>query len=394
MITDKIKGDKVIWTIAILLSILSLLAVYSSTGLLAYLKQDGNTEYYLFKQFVIIICGFALMYFIHLINYVKFEKIVHVFLVLAIILLVMTMLFGPEINYAKRYLKIPGTGLTFQTSDFAKLAIIMFIARFLVVNKEKIKSLKGAFIPIVIPILLVCGLILPEDLSTSVSIFLVCLCLLFFAQVPIKYIAYLCLIGIAIISILFIVSHYYPDPEPDNPNSHTLLKRVGTWKSRILTFFQPGEEEHQQVFHAKIAVASGGLLGKMPGNSTQKFFVPHPYSDFVYAIIIEEYGLAGGTVIMLLFLTLLFRSIRIARQSKKFGAYLVIGISLMMVVQAMINMGVAVNLLPVTGQTLPFISMGGTSFWFSCIGIGIILSVSKSVNKQEQEHGKKIYAKV
>ena len=379
---EKIKGDKVIWTIAILLSVLSLLVVYSSTGTLAYKMQGGNTEYYLFKQFIIVVMGFGLMYVTHLIHFKYFSRLAQFLFFLSIPLLLITMFFGPEINSANRLLWIPGTGLTFQPSDLAKLALLMYIARFLAKNQDQIKNFKSGFLFIIVPIIIICALILPGNFSTAAIIFVTSLILLFIGRANFYHIISLVGIGIISVGILYFIGKSIPDASKENK----LLKRTTTWVNRIDNFFDPDEDQVYQVEQSKIAVATGGLIGKMPGNSTQRNFLPHPYSDFVYAIIIEEYGIIGGFVVILLYLILLFRSMKIARRCPmKFGSFLVIGISFMMVFQALINMGVAVNILPVTGQTLPFISMGGTSFWFTSIGIGMILSVSRNLDTQQIE---------
>jgi len=376
MMFEKIKGDKVIWIIAILLSVLSLLVVYSSTGSLAYLRQGGNTEYYLTKQLIIVALGFMLMYFTQMIPY-KYFSLPSTFLyVFAVLLLAFTVVFGPRINGAQRFLPIPGTGLTFQPSDLAKLVLMMFIARFLAKNQEQIKSFKSGFLYIIIPIILVCGLILPGNFSTAAMVFLISLILLFIGRANVYHILILIAVGGLSVGILYYIGTNHPD----------LIKRSTTWVHRINQFIHPDDEQVWQVEQSKIAIATGGLIGKMPGNSTQRNFLPHPYSDFVFAIIIEEYGMIGGLSIVLLYLILMFRSIKIARRANmKFGSFLAIGISLLLVFQALINMGVAVNLLPVTGQTLPLISMGGTSFWFTSIGIGIILSVSRNVEEEKEE---------
>jgi cell division protein FtsW len=383
MIFEKIKGDKVIWIVAVLLSVLSLLVVYSSTGSLAYREQGGNTEYYLFKQFIIVALGFGLMYVTSLMHFKYFSRLAQFLLFLSIPLLIITMFFGPEINGANRLLWIPGTGLTFQTSDLAKLALIMYIARFLAKKQERIKDLKSGFLFIIIPVIIVCALILPGNFSTAALLFVTSLILLFIGRANSLHLLTLVGIGIISVGILYFAGKSYPE----------LIPRSTTWVNRLDQFFYPDEDQVYQVEQSKIAVATGGVLGKMPGNSTQRNFLPHPYSDFVFAIIIEEYGLVGGIVVILLYLILMFRSMKIARNCPmRFGSFLVVGISFIMVFQALINMGVAVNLLPVTGQTLPFISMGGTSFWFTSIGIGMILSVSRTVNEQQVKQENLQYA--
>lgn len=380
---EKIKGDKVIWGLAIILSVMSLLTVYSSTGSLAWLKKGGNTEYYLIKQFMIVAFGLMLMYIAHLINFRYYSRIGQFLMPLSIPLLAITLLFGPEINNANRYLEfdIPMAGtMSFQTSDLAKIALMMYLARYLSKKSENKNPYWLGLIYVIAPILAIFILILPANLSTAAMLFFASLILLFIGRDNTNLLT-LIAIGVLGFGIIWGIAKYTPDTLP----------RAKTWMARLESFFDRSGEPSYQVTQSKIAIATGGLTGKMPGNSTQKNFLPHAYSDFVYAIIIEEYGLIGGTVVVLMFLILLFRSIKIARKCRmKFGSYLVVGISFLMVLQALINMGVAVDILPVTGQTLPFISMGGTSFWFSCLGLGMILSVSRSIDDKEPENIKNI----
>jgi len=387
MITRLINGDKVIWVLVIILSAISLLAIYSSTTSLAWREQNGNTEYYLIRQFIFVVLGLLIMFSVHRMNYIYFSRAAQFLFYASIVLLIATLLFGPVINGARRYLliNIPGFGMiTFQTSDMAKLALMMYLARFLAKNQEEIRNFKNGFIKIIIPILVICGLILPSNFSTAAMLFVASLGILYIGRASIKHIAALIGIGALSFMMLLLIAKYQPE----------LLPRAATWYNRAESHFTEDSEPAYQVMVSKISIAGGGLFGKMPGNSTQRNFLPHSYSDFVYAIIIEEYGIIGGAFVVLLFVVLMFRSIKIARLCQtKFGSFLVVGISFLMVFQAMINMGVAVNLLPVTGQTLPFISMGGTSFWFSCAGLGIILSVSRSIEeKQPVEKNEIAYA--
>ena len=371
---SKIKGDKVIWLVVIILSVFSILAVYSSTGSLAYKYQGGNTEYYMIKHLFILLFGFLLMYLAHLVKYTYFSRIFQIALYIAVPLLVLTLFVGLNLNEAKRVLPLP-FGFTFQTSDLAKLTLIMYLARMLTKRQDKIKDFKSAFIPIMIPILIVCFLILPANFSTAAILFTTSLVLLFIGRISLKHIFSMIGIGVVAMLIMVMIAKSYPD----------LLPRVGTWISRVENFKNGDSEDNYQVEQAKIAVASGGIIGKMPGNSEQRYFLPHPYSDFIYAFIIEEYGLIGGVLIVLLYLILLFRAVKIVTKApNNFGAFLTIGVAFSLVFQAMINMGVAVNLLPVTGQPLPLVSMGGTSIWFTSISIGIILSVSKEIDKSNK----------
>jgi len=368
-ILNKIKGDKIIWLVVLLLSVVSLLAVYSSTGTLAYKYQGGNTEYYMIKHFIILVFGLFLMYLAHLIKYTYFSRIFQIAIWIAIPLLGLTLVIGLDLNEAKRVLPLP-FGLTFQTSDLAKLTLIMYLAGMLTKRQDVIKDFRQAFVPIVIPVLIVCFLILPANFSTAAILFTTSLVLMFIGRVSLKHIFSMVGIGVVILLVMFMIAKSYPD----------LLPRASTWISRVESFSDKESEENYQVEQAKIAIARGGIIGKMPGNSEQRNFLPHPYSDFIFAIIIEEYGLLGGVFVVFLYMILLFRAVKIVTKvPRNFGAFLTIGVAFSLVFQAMINMGVAVHLLPVTGQPLPLVSMGGTSVWFTSISIGIILSVSKEV---------------
>lgn len=371
--TKYFKGDSVIWAIIIILSIISILAVYSSTGTLAYKYQGGNTTYYFLKHTLFILFGFFIIYITHSIPYRYYSKISQLLLFISIPLLLLTLLLGTSLNEASRWLTLPGLGVTFQTSDLAKLALIMYVARMLTKKQDSIKEFKDAFVPVFLPILIVCGLIFPANFSTSALLFFTTWILMFVGRISYKYL--FGIIGIGIIFIAFFVTIAYQLPEQG---------RIGTWKNRIENFVSGDEETNYQADQAKIAIVTGGFIGKLPGNSTQRNFLPHPYSDFIYAIIVEEYGLIGGLILIILYIILLHRSIVVARSSPGvFGTFLAIGLGFSLVFQAMINMAVSVNLLPVTGQTLPFVSMGGTSILFTSAAIGIILSVSRSSNKKE-----------
>lgn len=373
-ILDKVKGDKMIWLIVLFLSVFSILAVYSSINTLAFKYHDGNTEYYLIKHFSLMVFGFVLMYLSHLANYRVYSRIAQLLLIISIPLLLFTLFFGSDINDARRWITVPGINLSFQTSDLAKLALIMFVARYLSKNQKVIKDFRTGFLPIILIVTVVCGIIAPADLSSAAILFLTCMLLMFIGRVAIKYL--FATVGAGVVAIAFIVLLAYSFPE---------VGRLGTWKSRVEAFFD-GDEVSYQVQQSKIAIADGGLFGKGPGNSTQRNFLPHPYSDFIYSIILEEYGLVGGTLILLLYLVFLYRVIRIVIKSPgTFGALLAAGLALSLVIQALVNMAVAVNLLPVTGLTLPLISMGGTSLWFTSIAIGIILSVSRFIELDEQK---------
>jgi cell division protein FtsW len=372
-ISDLIKGDRTIWIVVVILSIFSVLAVYSSTGTLAYKYQQGNTEYYLLKHFAILIAGLVFMYLAHNVKYTYYSRVSQLLIWIAVPLLIITLFMGTTLNQAPRWLTLPVVGITFQTSDLAKLALIMFVARLLSKKQSQIKDLKSAFLPIIFPVLLVCGLILPANLSTAAVLFMTCICLMFIGRVKMQYL--LSLMAIGVVGLCCMVGLLMLTPSQG---------RLETWKNRIEHFVSGDTEGNYQVQQSKIAIAKGGWFGVGPGNSTQRNFLPHPYSDFIFAIIIEEYGFLGATVIILMYLILLFRTIRIVSRSPgAFGTLLAMGCCLSLVFQAMINMAVAVNLFPVTGMTLPLVSMGGTSILFTSIALGIILSVSKSTGQED-----------
>lgn len=388
-IQQYLKGDKVIWGIILILSLVSLLAVYSSTGTLAYRLQGGNTAYYFFKHGSFLLFGFGAIYVTHLIPYKYYLRLAQIFLFIAIPLLMLTLVLGTSLNSASRWLTLPGIGLTIQTSDFAKVALIMYVARMLAFKQEEIKDFRKSFIPIILPVALVCMLILPANFSTSAMLFMICVCLMFIGRVSVKHIGLLGLFGIVFLSLFIWLA----------PMTKTKIGyRVETWKHRIENFTstsktEKDEDSNFQADQAKIAVATGGIIGKGPGNSTQRNFLPHPYSDFIFAIIVEEYGMVGGIIIIFLYLSLLFRAGTIVRKCERtFPAFLTIGLALGLVFQALINMAVAVNLFPVTGQTLPLVSMGGSSILFTSSALGIILSVSRSLEPEEKAiDDKKLY---
>jgi len=368
------KGDRVIWLIVIFLSLFSILAVYSSTGTLAYKYHSGDTEFYLLRHFRTLIIGFALIYVSHLLKYTVYARVSKIALIITLPLLLLTLFLGTNLNDASRWLTVPGIGLSFQTSDLAKLALLLYVARQLSIRQDNIKDFKSAFLPIMLPVLIACAFIIPANFSTAALLFVTNVVLMFIGRISIKYI--LALLGIGLLFLFMLIGLYLIAPK--------VLPRFETWKNRIENFSGKGVKENYQTEQAKIAIAKGGLTGMGPGNSTQRNFLPHPYSDFIFAIIIEEYGLVGGSFLVFLYLALFFRVIQIARKSPRaFATLLAIGCGFSLVFQAMINMAVAVNLFPVTGQTLPLVSMGGTSIFFTGISIGIILSVSRDLEKEE-----------
>jgi cell division protein FtsW len=372
-----LKGDKVIWVIMFLLSLLSILVVYSAVVTLAHKYKQGNTEYFLLKQFVIIALGFGIAYMFHKIKYTVFSKVAQIGFILSIPLLIYTLLKGVSAGEASRWLEIPGLGLTFQSSDFAKLMLLIYVARILTVKTKELQDLKSVFKLLLVPIGIVCVLILPANFSTAALLFFNCLLLMFLGGIHIKIILKIFGICVLVAGLFFTWIMFAPDTIPGG--------RGSTWKSRIESFSNGDAKSNYQSEQAKIAIA-GGIIGKGPGKSTQRAFLPQASSDFIYAIIIEEYGLFGGIFLLFLYMILLYRGIKILRDNDKpFGGLVAIGLSFSLVFQALVNMAVAVNLFPVTGQPLPLISMGGTSIWFTMITLGIILSVSRASEDKTKE---------
>ncbi|MGE7778090.1 FtsW/RodA/SpoVE family cell cycle protein [Chitinophaga sp. NPDC101104] len=373
---QKTKGDKVIWTIVFFLSAVSLLAVYSSTGSLAYRVYSGHTEYYLFKQLSVLILGILIIYFAHRVNYTIYSRVAQIGFLLSIPLLMYTLAFGSNLNDASRWIKLPVINLTFQTSDIAKLALFMYVARQLSKKQGVIDDFKKGFLPIILPVVVICGLIMPANMSTALLLGASCMLLCFIGRVPLKYLAGMIAAGLVLVVLMFGIAKLTG-----------MEGRTKTWMSRIESFTSAEtHEEPYQVQQAKIGIVNGGLLGKGPGNSTARNFLPHPYSDFIFAIILEEYGIFGAFLVMAAYLILLLRSIRIFKNCPyAFGAFLALGLSVTLVIQALMHMAVNVNLLPVTGLTLPLVSMGGSSVIFTSLSIGIILSVSRHVEEAENK---------
>ncbi len=391
---NKTRGDKVIWTLVVLLAMMSLLVVYSSTGSLAYKMYRGNTEVYLFKQVVFIAIGLMLIYFAHLINYTLFSRIAQVLFWITVPLLLYTLFFGVKLNEGSRWIRLPIINLTFQTSDLAKLALFMYLSRMLSKKQNIIKDFKTGFVPVIIPIVITCLLIAPANLSTALLTGATSMMLLFIGRVRMKHLfltGIVAMIPVLLLILSAVIQHNSNGIKAKSENRSRLTARVSTWVNRVETFMYGGnsqdDEDNYQVNQAKIAIAKGGIVGLGPGNSEQRNFLPHPYSDFIYAIIIEEYGIVGGAVVMFVYLIFLFRSIQLFRKCPyAFGAFLALALSFTLVIQAMANMAVNVNLFPVTGVTLPLLSMGGSSFLFTCVAIGLILSVSRYVEKSELKH--------
>jgi len=390
-LSQKTKGDKVIWAAVIVLALVSLLVVYSSTGSLAYRLSKSN-ESYLFKQIVFIGIGIMIIYFLHKVNYKIYSQIARLLFILSIPLLIYTLFFGVRLNEGSRWIRLPIIQMTIQTSDLAKLALFMYLSRLLSKKQDVIKDFKQGFLPVIIPVVLICILIAPANLSTALLIGATSMLIMFIGRVSARHL--LLIIGVALIPVMLLIStavihHKQNNGEIIKIESHSrLFARVGTWINRVENFVYGGadadDDDNYQVNQAKIAIAKGGWMGVGPGNSEQRNFLPHPYSDFIFAIIIEEYGLLGGLFITFIYLVFLYRCIRIFRRCPyAFGAFLALALSFTLVIQALANMAVAVNLFPVTGVTLPLISMGGSSFIFTCIAIGIILSVASNAEQLE-----------
>jgi cell division protein FtsW len=356
---QNLKGDPIIWFIVLILSVFSILVVYSATGSLAYKMMGGNTEYYLIKHSVLVALSLGAIWVAHRIDFRYYSKISRLLLWLSVPLLLFTWLFGTNINEASRWITIPIINQAFQPSDLAKLALIVTLASMLSKRQNDIADFQKAIIPMLFWIGLICGLIALTNISSAILLFLTCMLVLFIGRVPVKYLMMLVLIGAMFGSISFFVG-----------------QRGGTAMNRIQDYVT--NDTPFQAKQAYVAIASGGFFGKGPGQSDQRNFLPHPYSDFIFAIIVEEYGMLGGGIILLLYLALLYRGMKAAEDNDRaYGGLLSAGLSFTIVIQAIVNMGVAVGLGPVTGLTLPFISMGGTSQLFAGLTLGIILSVSR-----------------
>ncbi len=374
------KGDPIIWTVIIVLAAISLLAVYSSTGTLAYKYQGGNTYYYMFKHFSFLLVGIGLIWLIHQMDYRLFAKYATVLLVLSIVLLGITLLTGMSLNQAARWITVPGLGLSFQPSELAKLALVMYIARTLARHQDEEEGAKDAFKPIMTYLALVCGLIFTEDFSTAFLIGFIAFLMMFVGRVPVKYL--LGTVGAAalLVTLLILASPYLP-----------FLHRAATWKTRVENFMggdkvDDDSDGNYQARQSQMAIATGGIFGKGPGNSRQRNFLPHPYSDFIFAIIVEEWGAFGAILMIMCYVVFLFRAGVIVRGSTRtFPAFLALGLSYLLVFQGFFNMGVAVGIFPVTGQPLPLVSMGGTSILFTCVAFGAILSVSRNNMEEAQK---------
>ena len=374
-----LKGDKVLWVIIILLSIFSFLPIYSASSNLVYVIGKGTTWSHLIKHFMILSIGFVLIYSMHKIPYNYFKGISILLIPIIVLLLIYTFSLGTTIDgtIASRWIQIPIIGLSFQTSSLAFLVLMIYTAYYLAKIYDKKKSFKSTLIPFWTPIILIISLIIPSNLSTAVLIFISIFLLSFIGGYPIRYLISILLLAFLFISIFIIAAKAFPDKIPN---------RVDTWISRIENFNNKNDlKGNYQIERAKIAIASGEIFGLGAGKSRMKNFLPQSSSDFIYAIIVEEFGLIGGIAIIVFYLLILYRITVISFKSQTiFSKLLVIGLGLPIVIQAFLNIGVALQVFPVTGQTLPLISSGGTSAWMTCIAVGIILSVSIDNNNYEK----------
>ena len=381
-IFKNIQGDSVIWAIIGVLAIFSFLPVYSASSNLAYLYGDGNTFKFLAKHFAHLVLGFGILYGVHKIPYHYFRGLSMIALPIVVVLLLITMAQGTTIGgaNASRWIRVPLVGVTFQTSTLAAVVLMTYVARYLSTIESKLVSFKETLLPLWLPVFLIIGLILPANFSTAAIIFAMVVLLVFIGGYPFRYLAIILTTGLLLLSLFVLSAKAFPDVFPN---------RVDTWISRVASFVDKTDKDADyQIIKAKTAIASGGITGLGPGKSVQKNFLPQSSSDFIYAIIVEEFGLLGALVVMVVYLLLLFRLVVVAHKSSSmFAKLLVIGVGLPVVFQALVNMAVAVELFPVTGQTLPLISSGGTSIWMTCLALGMVLSVSakREVEKNEEQ---------
>ncbi|WP_338407457.1 FtsW/RodA/SpoVE family cell cycle protein [uncultured Flavobacterium sp.] len=381
-LVNNLKGDRVIWSFVALLALFSFMPVFSASSNLAYMNHGtGNTISFLLKHLAHIFIGFIIIYWVHKVPFHYYRGISKIALPIVWILLAYTMIKGTVIAgaNASRWIQVPFIGITFQTSTLASIVLLIFVARYLSKKREEEVTFKASLLELWLPVFITLMFILPSNFSTAALIFSMVLMLAFVGKYPLKYIGFIIGTGIAALALFVLLAKAFPD-------SH-FFSRVDTWTSRIENFRtnKPGEDDYQ-IEKAKIAIASGGIYGLGPGKSVQKHFLPQSSSDFIYAIIVEEWGLIGGLGVLFLYLLLFFRFIVAAHKANSlFGKLLVVGLGFPMIFQAMINMAVAVELLPVTGQTLPFISSGGSSIWMTSIALGIIINVTKKDEEIAEE---------
>jgi cell division protein FtsW len=367
------QGDRIIWLVIAMLAIFSVLTVYSSADVLAQ-RNNTYTESFLVRHIVLMMGAVVVMYVAHMVNYMQYARWSTVLVAIAIPLLIYTMFFGVSINGASRWIRLPFVGITFQTSDFAKLAIILYVARTVAIMQTKKLSQLELFGPVLATVIFIA----PFDLSNALVLFLTCVMQMFIGKVELRNVFSLIMLGAGLFAMLIIMSEIFP------------AIRIDTWISRLKVFLEGGSPEDTfQLLQAKMAVAKGGFFGVGPGNGMQSYFLPHAYSDYIYCIIVEEYGMIGGVLVLMLYMMLVIRTIRMVNKSPKaFGSMLAMGLTLSITIQAFAHMAVNVNLMPVTGLTLPFVSLGGTSLMFTGISLGIVLSVSRQIEKSTEKEKK------
>jgi cell division protein FtsW len=373
---NKLQGDRTIWMVTFFLSLISILAVYSAISTLAY-KAHGNNLRFLIKHGLMIVAGFGLMYYVHRVQFKYFARLSLILIWVAALMLVYALVFGHNLNDANRWIAIPLIGLTFQPSDFAKIVLVIYVARVLAQKRDQLHDFRNGVVPVLIPVAVICGLILPANFSTAAMLASICFLMMFLAGVPFKHMSKIFIAGFGLIVAIIVVGETTGFPT-----------RYKTWKNRIINAMNDDSDGNYQTKLAKYAIHEGGIIPKGPGTGSSRNFLPHPYSDMIYPFIIEEYGsVLGGITLVLLYLILLFRTIKLSINNPKMSAQLTaLGLSFMLVIQAFINMAVAVSLFPTTGQPLPMVSMGGTSTLFTCLAIGIILSICRTKDETEEEH--------
>jgi cell division protein FtsW len=374
---NKLQGDRTIWMVTFFLSLISILAVYSAISTLAY-KAHGNNLRFLIKHTLMIAVGFGIMYYVHRLKFKYFAQLSRLLIWIAALLLAYALVFGHNLNDANRWIAIPLIGLTFQPSDFAKIVLVIYTARTLAIKRDMLHDFKEGVIPVLWPIALICGLILPANFSTAAMLAFVNILMMFLAGVPFKHMSKLMMAGFGLLICIVVLGETTGFPG-----------RYKTWKNRIVNAMNEDSDGNYQTDLAKYAIHEGGIIPKGPGSGSSRNFLPHPYSDMIYPFIIEEYGsVLGGITLVLLYLILLYRTIKLSIHNPKMGAQLTaLGLAFMLVIQAFINMAVAVSLFPTTGQPLPLVSMGGTSTLFTCLALGIILSICRTRDELEEDLG-------
>ena len=374
-----LEGDKAIWAVVALLALFSFLPVYSASSNLVYVVGNGTTIGHLLKHGMLLILGFGIIYGMHKIPTHYFKGLSIIALPVVILLLIYTLAQGTTIEgaNASRWIHLPVVGITFQTSNLAAVALMIYVARYLSKIRDRRISFKESIIPLWLPVSVILLLILPANISTAAILFVMVLTLCFLGGYPLKYLIGIVVSGLTVLALFVLLAKAIPDVFPN---------RVDTWMSRVESYWDGADGVGDyQIEKAKIAIASGGVMGNGAGKSVMKNFLPQSSSDFIYAIIVEEYGLVGGFLLMFLYLLLLFRIVVVANANTSvFGKLVVMGVGLPIIFQALINMAVAVELFPVTGQTLPLISSGGTSIWMTCMAIGVVLSASRNPRMDEE----------